>query len=235
MSACRASAAAPAASTICTVNVSSLRRMPRISRPSCVLATTIGGGAAPRPGLARRGGGAAPQALDVGDELPDLLLGVIAVGRHLGAAHAVVDGAKDLGVLVAVQEHRACERGRTIALSARAVTRLAGSIEEFLSRGNRRGIVGEWVAARLDLLRDERRGDERCGEDAGARSKSRADHDRPRRPVFSYHLRFAVADPMQTMSGRLSALRSATAQPAPAIPSSSTLFSQVFARGSPSR
>ncbi len=42
-------------------------------------------------------------------------------------------------------------------------------------------------------------------------------------PTFSYHFRFAVAVPMQTTSTRLSALRSAAAQPAAAIdPSSSS-------------
>src|SRR5262249_7957761 len=47
-------------------------------------------------------------------------------------------------------------------------------------------------------------------------------------PVFSYHFRFAVAVPMQTMSTRLSALRSAAAHPAPAIPPSSmTRFDQL--------
>ena len=37
-------------------------------------------------------------------------------------------------------------------------------------------------------------------------------------PTFSYHFTFAVAVPMQTISTRLSAFRSAAAQPAPAIP-----------------
>jgi len=42
-------------------------------------------------------------------------------------------------------------------------------------------------------------------------------------PTFSYHFRFAVAVPMHTTSTRLSALRSAAAQPAAAIdPSSSS-------------
>src|SRR5580704_309107 len=44
---------------------------------------------------------------------------------------------------------------------------------------------------------------------------------------FSYHFKFAVEVPMQAMSKRPSPLRSPTAQPAPAIPpSSSTLFTQ---------
>ena len=40
--------------------------------------------------------------------------------------------------------------------------------------------------------------------------------------VFSYHFKFAVAEPMHTMSGRRSPLRSATAHPDPAIPPSSS-------------
>ena len=182
----------------------------------------------PTPASARCGSGGPPEALDIGDELPDLLVAVILVGRHLAAADAIADGLKDLRVLVAVQEDGAGECGRAIPPSAGTVTGLAGSIEKLLSRGNRRRIAGKRALARLGRLRDQRGGRNRRRDD----NDEEPSHDHLRAAVFSYHFRFAVALPMQTISGRLSAFRSATVQPAPAMPSSRTLLSQVFARGS---
>lgn len=57
-------------------------------------------------------------------------------------------------------------------------------------------------------------------EHPGVRERSRRRDARLHR-ALSYHFRFAVLVPMQTTSGRLSAFRSATAHPAPAMPPSS--------------
>ncbi len=81
------------------------------------------------------------QALDVGHELPDLLVRKIRIGVHFRARHARPDGVEDVGIFAAVLE-RARVQGRPagVAFSDRAVALRADLAEDASRRpGSRPG------------------------------------------------------------------------------------------------
>ena len=103
-----------------------------------------------------RGGRRGREAADIGDELPDLLIGQARERRHLAAGDADPDRVEQIAVVATVREGPGIERGTAVALSCRTVTRLAGLIVEKVARSGRIGAIRQRVSRRVGLLGERR-------------------------------------------------------------------------------
>ena len=127
--------------------MSSLRRVPRSSRPSLVVTLT-----GTLTGALRRRPRGDAETSDVGNKLPHLFVGQPRKRRHLRTGHAGANRMKEIAVLVAVDESWSVQGWTAIALPRRAVARLTGLVVQRETCRHRGGTVRQWISGGVRRL-----------------------------------------------------------------------------------